>query len=86
MNTKNLLLHALSFGVFVVSDLVSIFVISTITITGSDVSSQNLDFVYITLMIDYLTSFISQCVLCVILWELGTPEPQPEQEEEPELQ
>lgn len=71
-NTKNLWLHASSFGLMIVGQVAQI-VVSLIFKAPNTL--------YITSLVLYMLALFSYSVLCVILWDLGTPEPDVEIEE-----
>lgn len=69
LNTKTMLVHASSFVIFMVT--VALVMVGTVIYSFKpDNKFANL-FYSITLFFNYLGSFISQTLLCIIFWDLG---------------
>jgi hypothetical protein len=70
VNNRVMLLHAFAFGLYSVS--VTIWFIFN-TIYGIDPSEQNLEFELYALVFVIISDFVSQALLVLILWDLGSP-------------
>jgi hypothetical protein len=70
VSTNALALHSIAFGLYLVTELGSVILESLVAIWPFD---STLRTVYVSFLFVYYTgNFVSQALLCVIFWDLGT--------------
>ena len=84
VNMRTLLLHAFTFSLYAISVIVNLVfnILAAFQITND----QALDKYYVTMVVLQISSFASQCLLCVIFWQVGTKQPTTAQGEAQESQ